>query len=86
MPEGRRFPFNYLPRFGTKLSVTFGDPIPPDEILAALRRTTGLPHDVQGKPHKWIADPVAGLVDNTNDEAAMKAIRIEVTSLIQRAV
>ncbi|KAI0027949.1 acyltransferase-domain-containing protein [Vararia minispora EC-137] len=26
MPEGRGFPFNFIPHFGAKLSVTFGDP------------------------------------------------------------
>lgn len=36
MPEGRAFPYKYLPRFGAKLSVTFGDPIPPEMLLEAM--------------------------------------------------
>ncbi|KAG6850055.1 hypothetical protein H0H93_001871 [Arthromyces matolae] len=36
MPEGRAFPWKYLPRYGAELSVTFGSPIPAEEILEAL--------------------------------------------------
>lgn len=36
MPEGRRFPYKYFPRPGAHLTVTFGPPIPPDEIKNAL--------------------------------------------------
>jgi len=35
MPEGRRFPFNFLPRAGADLSITFGEPIPAEELLDA---------------------------------------------------
>ncbi|KAJ7499244.1 acyltransferase-domain-containing protein [Mycena latifolia] len=40
MPEGRSFPYNYLPRPGKHLSVTFGEPLDPRE-LEALRATAG---------------------------------------------
>jgi hypothetical protein len=33
MPGGRKFPFNYLPRAGADLSITFGGPIPAEELL-----------------------------------------------------
>lgn len=36
MPEHRPFPYKYLPKMGIQLSVTFGDPIPPDKIIVAL--------------------------------------------------
>lgn len=36
MPEHRPFPYNCLPKMGIQLSVTFGDPIPPDKIIVAL--------------------------------------------------
>ncbi|TFK29239.1 tafazzin-PC [Coprinopsis marcescibilis] len=36
MPEGRTFPYKYLPRPGACLSVTFGDPIPATELSAAI--------------------------------------------------
>ncbi|KAJ7873300.1 acyltransferase-domain-containing protein [Mycena olivaceomarginata] len=39
MPEGRSFPYKYLPRPGTHLSVTFGAPLDLRE-LEALRMTT----------------------------------------------
>ena len=35
MPGGRRFPFNYLPRAGVDLSITFGEPIPSEQLLEA---------------------------------------------------
>ena len=35
MPVGRKFPFNYLPNAGVNLSITFGDPIPAEELLDA---------------------------------------------------
>lgn len=35
MPGGRKFPFNYLPRPGVDLSITFGEPIPAEELLEA---------------------------------------------------
>jgi len=37
MPEGRPFPWKFIPRFGCKLSITFGDPLSPQDIQAALR-------------------------------------------------
>ena len=37
MPEGRSFPWNYIPKLGCKLSITFGEPLLPEEIKAALR-------------------------------------------------
>ena len=37
MPEGRRFPYNFLPRAGIDLSITFGEPIPGEELLGTAR-------------------------------------------------
>ena len=37
MPEGRKFPYNFLPRAGTDLSITFGEPIPGERLLDAAR-------------------------------------------------
>jgi monolysocardiolipin acyltransferase len=36
MPEGRPFPYKFLPRRGTHLSIHFGDPIPVEEIKKSL--------------------------------------------------
>ncbi|KAI0048162.1 acyltransferase-domain-containing protein [Auriscalpium vulgare] len=82
MPEGRKWPYKYFPRLGTKLSVTFGDPIPPEHVLSALKRETPLPANTSGK---WIPP---GLV--RSDEGAEgeenRRIRVKVTAIIQRAV
>ena len=32
MPVGRKFPLNYLPNTGVELSITFGEPIPTEEL------------------------------------------------------
>jgi len=34
MPERRKFPFNILPRAGAHLSITFGEPIPAEELFS----------------------------------------------------
>jgi len=36
MPEHRSFPYKYFPKLGIKLGVAFGEPIPVEEITAAL--------------------------------------------------
>ncbi|KXN87953.1 Tafazzin [Leucoagaricus sp. SymC.cos] len=40
MPEGRPFPYKYLPHSGAELSITFGNPIPADSIRQALQNHT----------------------------------------------
>lgn len=55
MPEGRPFPYKYIPRLGAQLSVSFGDPIPPEELMRAISlkineeeariRVTSIVHD-----------------------------------------
>lgn len=37
MPEHRSFPWKYIPRLGVNLSITFGNPLSPEEIKTALR-------------------------------------------------
>ncbi|KIM83916.1 hypothetical protein PILCRDRAFT_68581 [Piloderma croceum F 1598] len=37
MPEHRPFPWKYIPRLGVKLSITFGDPLSPEDIHTVLR-------------------------------------------------
>jgi monolysocardiolipin acyltransferase len=36
MPEHRSFPYKYFPKLGIKLGVTFGEPIPAEDIAVAL--------------------------------------------------
>jgi len=37
MPEGRSFPYKYMPRLGTHISITFGDPLDTDDTQEAFR-------------------------------------------------
>ena len=45
MPVGRKFPFNFLPRAGSDLSITFGQPIPAQELLNAVN-SKDTPEDI----------------------------------------
>ena len=56
MPEGRPFPYKFLPRPGAALSVTFGKPVPAQDIqdtlamLVQQRRMPDLPQSLIGVP------------------------------------
>lgn len=77
MPEGRAFPYKYLPRPGTQLSVTFGNPLPLDEIKKAL----GMGDDLSSP------ESTNRMENELNPDDKEKArIRAEVTAIIQRAV
>ncbi|KAF9047161.1 hypothetical protein BDZ89DRAFT_1007320 [Hymenopellis radicata] len=50
MPEGRPFPYNFLPRVGARMSVTFGTPIPGSEIskvIESVRASSGADLDMR---------------------------------------
>ena len=75
MPEGREFPYKYLPRFGTNLGVAFGDPIPPDLLADAMTcqpdgmdeariRVTMLLHDRVEDLGRTISDNPSRLTTN----------------------
>lgn len=75
MPEGRAFPYKYLPRFGARLSVTFGEPIPPETLLAATAcppdgrdeariRVTTLLHDHVERLGRTMSDDPSRLTTN----------------------
>ncbi|KAH9895722.1 acyltransferase-domain-containing protein [Cubamyces lactineus] len=73
MPEGRPFPYKFLPKPGVALSVTFGEPVPAHHIQEALstlvreKRLPDAPHSSSG------AEEVA-------------RVRSAVTAVIQREV
>ena len=54
MPEGRPFPYKFLPRPGADLTITFGEPVPPEDIqnalssLVAERRMPDAPDSTSG--------------------------------------
>ncbi|KAJ3867662.1 acyltransferase-domain-containing protein [Lentinula novae-zelandiae] len=47
MPEGRSFPFKYFPRIGARLSITFGEPLPLDQIRSTQVRVSSDRHPEQ---------------------------------------
>ena len=59
MPEGRSAPFKFLPKPGADLSVTFGKPVPAQEIrdtLASLVKENRIPEAPQSASG-GLADP-----------------------------
>ncbi|KAJ6627509.1 acyltransferase-domain-containing protein [Mycena sp. CBHHK59/15] len=70
MPEGRSFPYNYLPRPGQHLSVTFGEPLDTGELQKALQAL----------------QDTATRTEATKMDADITKTRIEVTAMVHRAV
>ncbi|KII95921.1 hypothetical protein PLICRDRAFT_694037 [Plicaturopsis crispa FD-325 SS-3] len=97
MPEGRRFPYNYMPRIGAKLSVTFGDPLPAESIQAAMGRTQAAsdpvpsggtpPAPMPDETRGWLGDQVVHtLAQGAGAAEKMDRIRSDVTAILHRAV
>jgi monolysocardiolipin acyltransferase len=94
MPEGRAFPYKYFPRPGAQLNVTFGDPLPVDEIKKALgvlgtdkQSRSSAPESGQQTMPGWMGDEVDAKLDGINLAELQKGkIRSEVTAIIQRGV
>jgi monolysocardiolipin acyltransferase len=76
MPEGRPFPYNYLPRIGAHLGVTFGNPIAENELLEALRLNAS--QSITSSEPRAIG-PLA-------DDPSTALIRQRVTAVIHREV
>ncbi|KAF9246916.1 acyltransferase-domain-containing protein [Melanogaster broomeanus] len=73
MPERRPFPYKYFPKMGVKLGVTFGDPIPPKQIVAALAAARA-------------GEDLVAELEAAARRRQMDEVRSEVTAIIQRAV
>ena len=77
MPEGRPFPYNYLPRIGARLGVTFGNPIAENELLEALRSSAS--QSIASREPRAPIGPSA-------DDPSTALIRQRVTAIIHREV
>ncbi|KAG6831875.1 hypothetical protein H0H92_006992 [Tricholoma furcatifolium] len=88
MPEGRPFPYKYLPRYGAKLGVAFGNPIPSEELLdAASTFDLETPPPEAVKPTGWLTDTLTQRLQTQSiaQEDLLK-IRSAVTAVVQRRV
>ncbi|KAG5716067.1 putative lysophosphatidylcholine acyltransferase [Termitomyces sp. T112] len=87
MPEGRAFPWKFLPRYGAQLSVTFGSPIPPEEVLEALGTlsTKLAPHDTV-QPTIRVKDQISQLQAPYMAQEDLSKTRSAVTAIIQQRV
>ncbi|TFY79084.1 hypothetical protein EWM64_g4934 [Hericium alpestre] len=91
MPEGRKTPWKYLPHLGTHLSVTFGEPIPPHTIRAALQRESIPDSHPAEKVQSWVSKTgtvptLSAQVRDAQAEEESRRIRSMVTDVIQREV
>ncbi|KAL0580929.1 Lyso-phosphatidylcholine acyltransferase [Marasmius crinis-equi] len=71
MPEGRPFPYKYLPRLGAHLSVTFGKPLPTKAVSSIADRLTAARREEQ---------------DPTKQIELEVLVRTEVTAMVHDAV
>jgi len=78
MPLGRAFPCNYLPRPGTELSVTFGNPIPPDFIHKGLLSTTDMVTEAQNstveQSRSWVTSIIQEAVEDLGRSVSGKLL------------
>ena len=56
MPEGRPSPYKYLPRPGADLSITFGEPVPAEDIQSTLATLVNDKH-IPAAPHSRSEGP-----------------------------
>ncbi|KAG6903302.1 hypothetical protein C0995_013055 [Termitomyces sp. Mi166 len=88
MPEGRTVPWKFLPRYGAQLSVTFGSPIPSEEILEALGTSNPqVPPPDAVKSKGWLKDQLSQepRAPSMAQEDFLR-VRSAVTAVIQRRV
>ena len=89
MPEGRPFPYKYLPRIGAHISITFGDPVPTYELLDALN-ISKTDSDVDLVPKGltgWIGNVEQGPTNpHEQDSHYNVLVRQKLTAIIHRDV
>ncbi|KAF8076060.1 acyltransferase-domain-containing protein [Lyophyllum atratum] len=95
MPEGRPFPYKYFPCPGARLSVTFGSPIPAEDIqqaLGAFGSSCPTPSDPPSpintqRPEGWIKDRLEQEEHPSSiRERDLVKVRAAVTSIVQQGV
>lgn len=64
MPEGRPFPYNFMPRLGANISVSFGEPLPPDQARNAIGYGADVGDDLRHSPSKAEVDRVRSEITN----------------------
>ncbi|KAH6915192.1 tafazzin-PC [Coprinopsis sp. MPI-PUGE-AT-0042] len=75
MPAGRPFPQKYIPHFGTRMSVTFGDPIPAEQLLEALRPLS--PSDTADAQRSRITQVIHNHVEGVGRNVCGKLLTIQ---------
>lgn len=100
MPEHRASPYKYFPKLGIRLGVAFGDPIPVEEIMAALSAHSSMPLVTEGSVEFNLSDKLhrgarvghtvmqaeERFVPGCERKRQLDVVRSDVTAIIQRAV
>lgn len=90
MPEGRATPWKYLPRYGAQLSITFGSPIAPDEILdaiGAVNSKVSPPDMIPSVGVGWVKDKLSSQLQPISmAQEDLLQVRSAVTAIVQRRV
>lgn len=86
MPEGRSFPYKYLPRIGARLSVTFGEPVSAEEIMEALNISRTRSSDDDHSSDAGAAAATGWLGGAAFDAQSTALIRRKVTGILHRDV
>lgn len=89
MPEGRSFPFKYLPRPGVALSVTFGPPILDTDLRTALQinlRQSNTSQDPIGEQESDSTTGQGWLGAGGGSGSEVARVRSAVTAVLHREV
>jgi monolysocardiolipin acyltransferase len=87
MPEGRSFPYKYMPRLGTHISITFGDPLDTNDTREAFR----LAHKIMKNKSQSQARETTGRITSNGSPvfgsgAELDNVRSNISEVIRHAV
>ena len=90
MPEGRSFPYKFIPRLGASLRISMGSPLSPEDFKAVIRSRFGGSSDdlFQEDIGGWLSERrIRNFIrKDRNIDLEMQKIRSEVTAVAHHAV
>ena len=88
MPEGRPFPYKYLPHLGAHLSITFGEPLSAEYTRDVFSLARKMKNDHSDRQAEEDMERSTGYGNSVNliSSKELDQIRSEITEAIQHAV
>jgi monolysocardiolipin acyltransferase len=90
MPEGRSFPYKYIPRLGASLRISIGSPLPPEDfsVITPCEPYTSYKDLTRRDLGGWLSERrIRESIRKDGDvELQLQNIRSEVTAVMHRAV